>query len=313
MREKRKAGQVSSINTRRLRLLKKKGLHDYRPSVCLFWAQSHSPLFSPLCLNVIREVTSYLAIYRLLPGIFGGRLYVVNACFETFRAVPIENLLWEITLLVDDTTAICLAWNETAYSVHLLDMLTLGLRELPALQASYSHWPSSCYLSKILYVFLYDPSGYNIYKYCTSQKLWFPPTQVQLNYTISVLAPHNSSIYLFFYYATYQIFDTLTDQLGSSIALPRGLQLYRNCPCVKSAEGKLLCLGMANTLWTWDWQSDAASYTFEVPKGRAMPDYQGVTLFLGKEMYWLGCHTQLIYKFNIETLEKRTAKMVLEE
>lgn len=50
------------------------------------------------------------------------------------------------SILVDKFTAICIAWSKEAYLVYWLDMLTLGMRELPTLHRALSTFfgPAIC-------------------------------------------------------------------------------------------------------------------------------------------------------------------------
>lgn len=308
MREKRTASQV--LNIRRLRLWHTRDSHGARSSLLLLWAQRCSPLFSPLGRNVTREVASYLSLCRLLPGIYEGHLFVVNVYSETFRLVTSAANDWSNILLADDYTAICFSRGRDAYLVGWLDMLTLGFRELPALQTSQNYGISACYLSQTIYVLWRCSSVFH--KFTVRDKQWSPLIHTKIIGFANLLVPHINSICIFSYILkTFQIFNTLTNQLGNHIALQTGLHLKESSPWVKSADGKLLLLGRGNALWTWDWEANTATKASKVT-GSAQPATQGVTLLLGREMYWLGENSRQIHRFNIETLEKQSARLLQE-
>lgn len=309
MREKRKASHVSYISTRHLRPYHSIDFQNYSPSLILLWAHQHSQLYSHLCLDVTREVVSYLSACELLPGIYNGHLCVANAHSEMFRLVPSIERDWRFILLVDDSTAICIAEVNEAYLAYWLDLLTLGISEFLMLQPSL--WTlHPCYLSQTLYVFWYTSVDYKVRKYSVNHEQWSPLTNTEIHGSIIILVPHVTRIFIFLCNQTYQVFNTLTDQTCSQTALPWGLELHANCPWAISSEGKLLFLGRGNTFWTWDWETNTTSYVFELPGKGLYPEYQGATLLIGKKMYWLGRGSQLIHSFNIEKLEKRTAKLL---
>ena len=116
-----------------------------------------------------------------------------------------------------------------------------------------------------------------------------------------LLVPRISSLYLVFDNMSFQVFNTLTEELGNSTAIPSPLKLHRHCPWV-TMEGKLLCLVKDNSLWTWDMDANTASHTPEKPKGLICATTQGITLLLGKEMYWMGIRKNMLYKFDLEKL-----------
>ena len=102
---------------------------------------------------------------------------------------------------------------------------------------------------------------------------------------------------------SFRVFNTLTDQLSSSTAIPTPVLLHKNCPWV-TLKGKLLCLAKENSLWTWDMDTNTASHTPEKPKGLICAKAQGIALLLGKEMYWMGDRKNMLYKFDLEKLQK---------
>lgn len=309
MREKRKTAQVSSINTKRLRIWHTRNFQD--ACTYLLWTQSHSPLFSRLCRNVTREVASYLSLCGLLPGVYDGRLFVVNAYSETFREVPLAKLSWYRTLLVDDSTAICIAWAKPSYTLYWLDMLTLDIRKLPTLTTTTSSYElQCCFLSQTVYAFFsYSPDSQ---EYPVKDKQWQSLPNLEINEIIDLLVPHISSIYLFLYSNTLQIFNTLTGELGNEIDFPTDFELNYNSPWVKSAEGKVLCLGKENILWIWDWETNTSMKVLETQAVEIHPNTQGVTLLLGRKMYWLWSGSRQIQRFHTKRIERR-GKLLLEE
>lgn len=226
-----------------------------------------------------------------------------------FRVVPFAERNWCRILLADSYTAICFAEGKNGCFVYSLDMLTLAIRELPDMRTSNTSQLEPCYLSERIYVFLSNSPDSQ--KYSVREQLWSPLTHTRITTFITILVPHISSIYIFLYSNTYRIFNTLMDQIGRSIALRRCFRPHGNSPWVKSAEGKLVCLGKKKLL-TWDWNKNAASQALDVQKRRQSPKTQGITLLLGREMYWVWKFSLRIYRVNLDTL-KMHSNMLLQE
>lgn len=166
----------------------------YDPSILLLWVRSRSPLLRRLCLNVIREVGTYVCVPVLLPGLYRGDLYLVDLqtlkyrCVKSFTTKKGKRPIFHP---IDCSAAIYMQCTRSGYLAYWLSFTTLKFTMMSGHTLSPIE-PSICVLSGNIYVFRTNDVNE---KYAVRHQEWYPIASLRFFTPISLLIPYKDRLY----------------------------------------------------------------------------------------------------------------------
>lgn len=313
MREKRKSGKSSS--TKQIRKWISPSLAQ-SASVLLMWTKTKALPFSLLSQNVTRVVTSYLSSPVLLPGVYEGRLYVVNVQSREYRSVPVSAADCGF-FSIDNVTAICMRKEQNRWNASWLDLATLVFTPLPSHPFDYCI-PIVCYASRTL--FFFQGSDQDSEKYEIDQCKWTKLLNIHIYCDLRFAFVVSKSIYIGIRGdpMCYRVFDLISEQLAPAISLIPSPKLHTFNSIIVKSDDKVLSLSYDWTrqmvdLWSWDYHKRIIQLTPGNKVYWKCPYTSTFTIRIGKELYWLDKDRPEVHSFDMGKMTRQWRKLELAE
>lgn len=291
MREKRKAQTFDPIKRIRPWPYKKS---VPSPFLLLIWTRFQVPLLSRLCINVTREVASYLNELVRLPGLAYGFIYMVNTVTRAFRAETSPFPGYDTQILpIDNTAALCMhrsnKTSERYYEVCWLDYETWTYTDLPGLIESAAE-PKACYTLGEIYMFRdalthlpVSPGEH----YSVSSKKWSILSSPHPYEHVHFIFPVKANIYLLTLTGNQVAFQVFTPaaNLFTAPILIDFLGKFNGGVYVQANETILSVRN--NGLWSWNWKTHQVTMKKTLRGGKPPSLGCVMGMLVGRELFWI--------------------------
>jgi len=281
------------------------------PSVLLLWVYRYSS--SRLCLNVVREVTTYYPCLIFLAGIYKTRLYLVDIHSCMVVSVHSLDMTGQRLFFLKQNSLLC-AGYQFNYEMKVVNFFPIVIKKLPQqITGNFPYWFQV--YNELLYAFPLQLGNSEKYSFATKQ--W-------------EVIPHNNFLHTFplfsvtwkdcCWFYNRKSTDRETGEFlrydftrNTFIARVEDKFLHINIAnTVVNGEGNLLIIGHLSCVHHFNLETITYRCVGHPKHPKKQSKWQGYSLVVGEKMYWLNEESPELRKISMgKKIEKKAVKLIL--